>query len=320
MNILLTRACNLECGYCFAQSLKAQEGRQEMRLRDLEWLLFDRLNPDVDEVRFLGGEPTLHSRYAEALRLAKSYDYIVTVFTNGTQAILRETAPDLPDQVLLNLNDWQTNSGEQQAEILNNLAALGRKVSLGYTVTRPDFDLTVHQQLIREYDLKPVIRLGLAQPVIGGTNVYLADEDLPAAHAAVADWAARLAPDGIRLNFDCGFMRCHFSEDEFVKLYRAGAVVRFFCAPALDVGPDLRAWRCYAFSGAPGVDLRRFRTIKEAEQWFERRDRYLNLECDSCRDHQSGYCNGGCLARQTIQPAPLGAGSCKFETKFGRKY
>jgi MoaA/NifB/PqqE/SkfB family radical SAM enzyme len=306
MNILLTTACNLECGYCFAQSLKAQSGRQEMRLRDLEWLLFDYLDPRADEVRFLGGEPTLHSRYPEALRLAQSYGYFVTVFTNGTQAILRETAPDLPYQILLNLNDWQTYSEGQQAEIINNLAALGRRVSLGYTVTRPDFDLSTHQRLIREYGLKPMIRLGLAQPTIGGTNAFLANEDLPAAHRAIADWAVRLAPDSIRLNFDCGFMQCYYGEDEFAKLYRSGAVVRFFCAPALDVGPDLKAWRCYAFSGAPGVDLRRFRTIKEAEQWFERRDRYLRPECDSCRDHQSGFCDGGCLARQAIQPARLG--------------
>lgn len=305
MNILLTTACNLDCGYCFAQSLMVQAGRREMALEDLGWLLFNRMDPNVDEVRLMGGEPTLHSRYAEALRLAKSYDYIVTVFTNGTQAALRETAPDLPDRVLLNLNDWQTYSDGQQAEILKNLAALGDRVRLGYTVSRLDFDLTDHQRLIREYGLTKMIRLGLAQPVIGGANEFLADEDLPAAHQAIADWATRLAPDGIRFNFDCGFMRCHFSGKQVEQLIRAGAVLRFFCEPALDIGPGLLAWRCYAFSAAPGVDLRQFQTVEQARQWFVTRDKYLNPDCDSCRDHRSGWCQGGCLARQAIKATSL---------------
>jgi len=43
-----------------------------MKLRELEWLFFDMMNLDVDEMRFMAGESTLHSRYAEALRLPLS--------------------------------------------------------------------------------------------------------------------------------------------------------------------------------------------------------------------------------------------------------
>lgn len=312
MNILLTTACNLDCDYCFAQSLRGRAGQREMMLRDLEWLL-SQLDPDVDEVRLMGGEPTLHSRYVEALRIVKSRDFIATVFTNGTRPALRQTAPDLPDRVLLNLNDWLTYSAGQQAEILNNLSALGQRLSLGYTVTRPDFDLSTHRKLILDYGLKPVIRLGLAQPVIGGRNIYLADADLAAAHRAVADWASRLAVDGIRLNFDCGFRRCYFTDGQIEQLVRAGAALRFFCAPSLDVGPGLLAWRCYAFSAGPGVDLRQFGSLEQARDGFRRRDRYLDPACDSCRDHQSGWCQGGCLARQAIKafPTPVAPANLK---------
>lgn len=312
MNILLTTACNLDCDYCFAQSLRGRAGQREMTLRDLEWLL-SQLDPDVDEVRLMGGEPTLHSRYAEVMRIVKSRDFIATVFTNGTRPALRQTAPDLPDRVLLNLNDWPAYSAGQQAEILNNLSALGQRLSLGYTVTRPDFDLSTHRKLILAHGLKPVIRLGLAQPVIGGRNVYLADADLATAHRAVADWATRLAADGIRLNFDCGFRRCHFTDGQIEQLVRAGAALRFFCAPSLDVGPGLLAWRCYAFSAGPGVDLRQFGSLEQARDGFRRRDRYLAPACDSCRDHQSGWCQGGCLARQAIKaiPSPVAPANLK---------
>ncbi len=264
MNILLTTTCNLACDYCFEQSLRSGAGQQEMTLRELEWLLFNRMNPDVDEVRLMGGEPTLHSRYPEVMRMANEHGTIVTVFTNGTQAVLRKTAPNLPYRVLLNLNDWSFYSKDQQTEILNNLAALGEKVSLGYTITRPDFDLSTHQRLIHKYGLRRVIRLGLAQPIIGGKNVYLPDEDLAAAHAAIAGWATELAKDDIRLNFDCGFMRCHFNDRQIEQLIRAGTILRFDCSPALDVGPGLRAWRCFAFSNGPSLDLRNFADLQSA--------------------------------------------------------
>lgn len=301
MNILLTTACNLDCAYCFAQLLKGGAGPKEMTLQELEWLLFNRMNPDRDEVRLMGGEPTLHSRYPEALRLATDYGYIVTVFTNGTQAVLRQTAPNLPYQVLLNLNDWSFYTEDQQNEILNNLAALGDKVSLGYTVTRPDFDLSMHRRLIREYGLKPVIRLGLAQPVIDGPNVFLPEEDLAAAHSSIAEWATRLAADGIRLNFDCGFMRCHFNDRQIEQLIRAGTVLRFDCSPALDVGPGLRVWRCFAFSNGPSLDLRKFADLETARKWFERREKYLSPQWEACPRHQSHWCQGGCLARQKLR-------------------
>ncbi len=303
MNILLTTTCNLACDYCFEQSLRSGAGQQEMTLRELEWLLFNRMNPDVDEVRLMGGEPTLHSRYPEVMRLANKYGTIVTVFTNGTQAVLRQTGPNLPYRVLLNLNDWSFYSEDQQTEILNNLAALGEKVSLGYTISRPDFDLSTHQRLIHKYGLRRVIRLGLAQPIIGGKNVYLPDEDLASAHAAIAGWATELAKDDIRLNFDCGFMRCHFEDRQIEQLIRAGTILRFDCSPALDVGPGLRAWRCFAFSNGPSLDLRNFADLQSAREWFERRDRYLAPHWDACPRHQTNWCQGGCLARQAIQTA-----------------
>lgn len=304
MNILLTLDCNLDCAYCFARSCKAASLRQEMTLDELDTLLC-RMDPNVDEVRLMGGEPTLHTCYPEVMHLVKSSGFRVTVFTNGTQASLRQTAPDLPDSVLLNLNDWQFYSVEQRAVILDNIAALRGRVGLGYTITRPEFNLADHVRLVREYGLKPVIRLGLAQPVFGGDNDYLPDEALLAAHQAVVNWATRLAAEGIRLSFDCGFMRCHFSESNIESLVRANTAMRFICPPSLDVGPGLQTWRCFAFSAGSGVDWRTFQNADQARARFAGQDKIINSDCDECGDHRSGWCQGGCLARRAIRASDL---------------
>jgi radical SAM protein with 4Fe4S-binding SPASM domain len=300
MNILLTLDCNLDCAYCFARARRSASTRQEMTLEELETLL-SQMDPDVDEVRLMGGEPTLHTRYAEVMRLIKSAGFIVTVFTNGTQASLRQSTTYLPDTALLNLNDWQTYSEAQGAEILDNLAALGNRVGLGYTITQPDFDLADHISLIREYGLKPAIRIGIAQPVLDGENEYLPDDALPAAHRSVVRWAAKLAADGIRLNFDCGFMRCYFNDTDIEILVRAKAALRFICRPSMDVGPGLQTWRCFAFSAGPGVDWRSFEDASQAQAWFERQDRLIETDCEDCNYYQSGWCQGGCLARRVIR-------------------
>ncbi len=300
MNILLTLDCNLDCTYCFARARKTASSRLEMSLEELETLLKS-MEPEKDEVRLMGGEPTLHSRYSEVVRLVRSFGFTLTVFTNGTQAVLHQTSPDLPDTVLLNLNDWWTYTEVAQTAIIENLEALGNRVSLGYTITQPDFDLSNHLRLIQMYDLKPVIRIGLAQPVLGGGNIYLPEESLPAAHQSVARWAARLAAEKIRLNFDCGFMRCYFSETDIENLIRSNAALRFVCRPSIDVGPELQTWRCFAFSAEAGIDWRIFQDAEQAQAWFTQRDRFIAPECAVCDNHYSGWCQGGCMARRAMR-------------------
>lgn len=303
MNLLITTACNLNCPYCFAGSLRKRKGRQqsemgrhEMTRAELERIVSS-LDPEVDPARLMGGEPTLHSEYPEFLRFLKMRGFQVVVFTNGTQPVLRQTAPYLPDRILLNLNDRDFYTEFQIMTILENIALLGERVELGYTITRPDFALDWHRQLILAQGLQPMIRLGLAQPVLGGDNVYLPDADLAEAHAGVAHWAKHLAEDGIRLSLDCGFMRCHFSEAALEDLIRAGTAPRFACSPAVDVGPGLETWRCYAFSQQKGFDWSDFGNDKTCTEWFAQQEMVFDSACTQCQHFKSGWCQGGCRAR-----------------------
>ncbi|MCB2213812.1 radical SAM protein [bacterium] len=305
MNILLTLACNLDCEYCFARARRTAETRQEMTLAEVDTVV-SRLDPNRDMVRLMGGEPTLHSRYPQVLKRLQDGGYAVTVFTNGILPALRETAPYLPEQILLNLNDWSSYSQAQRDGIIRNLSALGDQVGLGYTIFSPDFDLDQHRRLILKYGLRPVIRLGLAQPVVGGGNRYLPDADLHLAHRAVVRWARRLAADNIRLNFDCGFMRCRFSNADLVNLIRARTALRFTCGPAVDVGPGLRVWRCMAFSAEPGLTWQEYLEGERSGGAFSRRDDLGWDDCRDCGQRTSGACEGACLARSIIAvEAPL---------------
>lgn len=271
-----------------------------MTLFELDQVL-SALVPGQDPVRLMGGEPTLHPQYPVIIEKLKNQGYEVVVFTNGLQSVLRQTTPYLPDAILLNLNDWRTYSKAQQAAIRENLSALAGRVSLAYTVLAPDFDLSTHRELILAEKLHPVIRLGLAQPVLDGDNTYLPDEDLPGAHQSVVRWAQTLAEDGIRLSLDCGFMRCLFTEADIETLVRAGTVINFDCTPTLDVGPGLKVWRCFAFSAHEGISWEDFEDEHALVAWFKLQSNFVSEDCSSCIHQSNGWCSGGCLARRLKQ-------------------
>jgi len=271
-----------------------------MTLSEVETILAF-LDPERDAVRLMGGEPTLHSQYPQILNLIKRQGYQVVIFTNGLSSSLRCTYPNLPDRILLNLNDWSEYTLAQRKAIRANLSALSGQISLGYTIQQPDFDLSMHRRLILEQGLQPVIRLGLAQPVLGGDNIYLPDADLPAAHQSVVKWAKTLASDGIRLSMDCGFMRCMFDDADIEALVRGGTVLNFDCSPTLDVGPGLRVWRCFAFTSNPGVCWNNFENPEQMRAWFIKHDSSRENICGDCEFYVNGWCHGGCMARRAIQ-------------------
>jgi hypothetical protein len=118
-------------------------------------------------------------------------------------------------------------------------------------------------------------------------------------------WARRLAADKIRLNFDCGFMRCKFSNADLVNLIRSRAALRFECGPAVDVGPGLRVWRCLAFSTEPGLTWQQYLEAERSGGAFTRRNDLDWDDCSSCGQRMTGACEGACLARRVIAETTL---------------
>jgi len=270
-------------------------------------VLVSALSPEKDTIRLMGGEPTLHSRYTEIIRMLKSQNYEVVVFTNGLREVLRTTSPCLPDRILVNVNDWELYSSAQKAAVRENLSFFGVRAGLGYTILESQFDLSVHRALILENHLQPVIRLGLAQPIIGGDNAYLPDSTLPEVHKQVVNWAETLANDGIRLSFDCGFMRRYFNDEDIEKLVRAHTMLRFDCTPSIDIAPGLRVMRCFAFSEFANPGWSDFDNIQHLNDWFLRQDTFLRQSLQEGDHPLIAQTRGECLARQWHRAERAGA-------------
>jgi MoaA/NifB/PqqE/SkfB family radical SAM enzyme len=261
---------------------------------------------DIQDVRFLGGEPTLHPRFVELVDRARAADLGVVVFTNGliTEKALAclENLPAEECTVMVNVNE-PTAAGHDGAfrQRFETMRRLGKRALPGFNIYRLDCEMDFLIALIDDTDCKPVIRLGMAQPCLTGKNRYIH----PGQYRAVAIKIVRLAhiatEADVKLDFDCGFVRCMFSDNDLDSLQKAGANVGWWCNPILDVDIWGDVFHCYPLSQLARFPLTSESEASELRRVFEALTHPYRLsgvfkECSVCPFKATGDCQGGCLA------------------------
>ena len=320
-NLVISNVCNLHCAFCFAEDyLRAAQPASafispsafEARLDFLE-------RSGVEAVRLIGGEPTLHPQFADLLERAQRRGKHVLVFTHGllAEAALRalEAMPVETCTVLVNLTATahppRPTETEQQRrrEVLQRLGARALPgFTLSAPVALPDFLIP----LIQETAASPRLRLGLALPAATGQNASLAQRYYPLAGRHIVKFAERAASAGIRLEFDCGFVRCMFSDADLEILRQAGADVDWRCNPVLDIDLDGRVLPCFPLAGQAQAMLTETVTAAELRaELIARLNPYRQVgiyrECSACAFKRQTVCTGGCLAAtlRRFRPAAL---------------
>ncbi|MBN2304063.1 MAG: radical SAM protein [Anaerolineae bacterium] len=327
-NIIVSDVCNMACAYCFAgpymESARHTEQGQFVDLdtfaRQLDFL--DRSG--INEIRLIGGEPTLHPHFSDLIALARARQKHIVVFTHGviterTLACL-EAIPPQDCTVLVNTNAVRDPSTPGTREHLRRRAVLerlGQRALLGYTIATPDAQLDFLVPLAVETGCQPKIRLGLAQRVIAGQNTYLHPKQYPFVGQKIVTFAEMAARSGLQIELDCGFVRCMFSEAGLEALHAVGTVLEWRCSPVLDLALDQTAMYCFAAGGLfshhldlassdPGAPSAAQLRHALAEQAAPYRAAGIYKECSICRFKHTGDCSGGCLAATfaRFQPGP----------------
>ncbi len=168
--IEVTDACNLKCPTCFAVS----EGHNFRSLEEIEQMLdtFVKGEGQPEVVQFSGGEPTIHPRIIDAIRLAKSKGIkYVLLNTNGVRIakdieFLKALAETRPVTYLqfdgFKPQTYRTLRGADLLEIkmkaLKHLAAVGISVVLVATV----------QRRVNEDELGALVDFALSENAVRG--------------------------------------------------------------------------------------------------------------------------------------------------------
>ncbi len=301
-DLVVSSVCNRHCTYCFTLD-QPPPRRRFLSLPAFEARLDFLDRSGVDRVRLLGGEPTLHPRFPELVSRARRAGKGVTVFSNGLMP-----APALACLVALPANECTVIvnvTPEGSAATLERqrraLRKLGERAMPGLNFYCTNLDPRFLLDLVADTACRPALRLSMAHPVLSGRNRFLHPGQYRAVAVRIVSLAGQAAAAGVRLELDCGFVRCMFSEGELESLQQAKADVGWRCGPILDLDLEGRALHCLPLAGllslplAPGSDASSLRAQLE-EQARPYRQAGVYRECSTCAFKAAGDCSGGCLA------------------------
>jgi len=306
-NLTVSAVCNQHCSYCFTSDHLNNSGadRSFLEIGDFDARLDFLDRSGIDQARLLGGEPTLHPQFPQLIERGRARSKKIVVFTNGLMpeealACLKRL-PSTECNVLVNVNEPSEASEETFERQRTTIRRLGERVLLGFNIYRADFQPDFLLSLIAEASCRPAIRLGMAQPCLSGTNHYIHPKQYPFVGEKVARLARTAAKDGVRLELDCGFVRCMFSDEDLEALKAAEADVGWRCNPILDVDIDGGVIHCYPLSRLGSLPLTPQTDAPALRSAFESRTRPYRQagvfqECSTCPFKTAGECSGGCLA------------------------
>ncbi len=317
-NIFITNRCNRDCSFCFAKKrighTKLGSHSQNISLGNIR-KVFDMLKrSDINDVRLLGGEPTLHQNFATIVTEALDRQFHVHIFSNGiispeiTEFLVQISPKDV--SLLCNISP-QANDSEKMRSLRNNtLERLGGRVSLGITLTSLDLEHAFLLEHIKKYNLRKRIRIGIAQPIVGGDNDYFDPKDYPGVGPFITKMANEFEREDVLLEFDCGMTMCMFTERELGILTQKTLGFTSTCRPVIDIGPNLDIWCCFPLSQILNSRFEKYKTREEMTRvYLKATQPYRSLgckeECLSCKYLRRGQCSGGCLAHTLNAMAKL---------------
>ncbi len=304
-NLSITRECNQHCRYCFARETLRRIASDAacMTLATFQRALDFLERSGINQVRLLGGEPTLHPHFPELVQNALERGFRILVFSNGymPEAALHclEKTPAERTSVLINVSTSENTLPQQQQ--LAALQRLGSRVLVGLNIDSPSVRFDFLLELIARYQFAPEIRLGLAHPCVPARNHFLHPRYYAAVGRRILEFAEKACLQGVTLEFDCGFTPCMFPPEAFEILGKSVADIGQRCNPILDILPDGQVIACYPLASLhqePLPDTQDAAWLRARfEEWLKPyRTTGIFRECSECLLKKNGQCTGGCAA------------------------
>jgi radical SAM protein with 4Fe4S-binding SPASM domain len=306
-NISITSACNRSCGYCFAREAydRYADLPEYMHLETYETILNFLDRSQISQVRLLGGEPTLHPRLKIFIEMAIARNKKLIIFSNGhiNRNNLRLLSGIPAEILLMIINVSITDRGdirisEEQDKMFK---LLGDKAMVGLNIYKPNARLNDVIDIIKGYNLKKSVRLGLAHPCINIDNKYLKAAYYGNIGNKVTGFAEKARRENIKISFDCGFVPCMFNSMYPGNVWPDATQCGLTCGPVIDILTDGSAVPCYPLASVARKKIMAEDNLDIVIAKFKKdlllyRSAGIYPECSECIYKNKGLCEGGCLA------------------------
>jgi radical SAM protein with 4Fe4S-binding SPASM domain len=259
----------------------------------------------IDQIRLLGGEPTLHPDFPAMVDKVMDRGLRLLVFSNGLmpEPALRSLEEIQVERVavLINVSDPAESPPGEQKQQFSVFRRLGARVIPGLNIHNPAAKFDFLLELIGKFGLAKRIRLGLAHPSLAGKNDFLHSRYYSNVGQRVVSFAKKAQAAAVDLDFDCGFVPCMFPMGGLDTLIKNNSEIGLRCNPILDVLPDGCVLSCYPLATVDRAPLPHNQDASWLRKYFEKKMkpwRSLGIfrECSACPIRKTGECVGGCLA------------------------
>ncbi len=310
-NIAITSHCNLNCRYCFTQEeyTTGTDSAGHMPLAIYEQALDFVLRSDVKQIRILGGEPTLHPDFISYLELALKTGRPVRLFSNGfmPENVLEflNNVPEEKIRIVLNITHQTEAPFRLSPKLERTLHRLNQKIMPGINISKKGIQLDFLLDFIRMYNLKTMVRLGLAHPCIGFKNQYLLPKHYVHIGQKIIHFASKAQQQSVKIHLDCGFVPCMFGNG-VLKQFGLDTDLGLHCEPIPDILPDGSIVSCYPLSGISRLHLIPSSTSDSMREQFLRKIPEYEImgvfrTCSMCEYKKRGFCTGGCTAHKILR-------------------
>lgn len=282
-----TYRCNAKCPFCYAKKLK------KTFPHDMEWDVFVDIvsmlrGEKINEISFLGGEPTIWPHISKAVNFLKNLKIQVNFFTNGITH-----SDSAPDCVLINI--YNSFSGSVKKLIKSNIKKYkesGVEVGLRYNLNSDDgkaaqndlFFIEMAEPLADYISISPAVPYRLTTNL--GERIY------------------NLVVEAKERNMNVKVSRaipiCIFTRGQFNYL-RKTAFLRTECYSEKNIliNPDGKtAFGCVNLS-ILNFDLSKisYKNIcLKCKNFFKKSFAVRSFDsCEDCEHHHATRCQGGCL-------------------------
>lgn len=315
INILITNFCNQNCPFCFARlEMKNRKIKQEMNISNFEKILKQiKFYSTINIIKLLGGEPTLHSKFQDIIKLALKYFPNIQVFSNGILnkshvKFLEQYFPRIKFTFNVSTPGFQTNKKikDMVLEYINNFSAK-TQVTLSLTLN-PSSNIELIINNLPQTTIKSVhsFCINPLNPIFG-QKIYYGFQNFP----KIGESAYKLVRHikkinpSILISFGCGFTMCMFTKKQLYYLKQHKIHINgwgcFGKLSSMDINPNLQAFHCFPLAKQKKLNIRNNNLVKLNSFFLELRYQYWKalplLACLKCPfyGHTPKKCPGPCI-------------------------
>lgn len=313
--VRLTSVCNRKCCYCFAKDyLSEMSNQDEIDLKSMEEILSMCEAEKIACIGWQGGEPTLHSKINEIIKLHIKHKVKAVVFTNGLVA--KDTIIELSeivDSVLVNCNEPQTYSDDELLQLFENIQLMQdtygkEKVAIGINIYSDKMDTS----FIIDYALRSKInevRIDITRPAPSNENLFIDYNDINKTFNLAKKTHQLLLENNVEyVHFDCPFPFCAISDEnvKYVSNYISGDLGYGQCSTALDITQEAKIASCFCSVILKDISYKEFDSLTHAWLFIKyiedelKWDVYTKDSCEKCENNKKRLCQGGCLGYKPI--------------------